>query len=65
MPNQPNFISTILNFAELGLKVIDKRQGRDAHGAIIDTEIAQTDLTMVGTIFRKVPVFVAEFPSTA
>lgn len=60
----PSMLSKALA-AELGLKVIDKRQGRDAHGAIIDTEIAQTELTLAGTTFRKVPVFIAEFPSTA
>lgn len=51
--------------AELGLEAIDKRRGRDSHGAIVDTDIVQSDLTVGGTTFRKVPVFVADFPKTA
>lgn len=51
--------------AELELEAIDKRQGRDSHGAIVDTEIVQSDLTLGGTTFHKVPIFVANFPETA
>lgn len=51
--------------AELELEAIDKRQGRDAHGAIVETNIVQSDLTIGGTTFHKVPVFVADFPKTA
>lgn len=49
----------------LGLEVIDRRQGRDAHGAIVETRVGQSDLVVGGTTFRKVPVFVADFPETA
>jgi hypothetical protein len=51
--------------AELELKVIEKRRGRDSHGAIVETGIVQSDLTLGGTTFRKVPIFVADFPKTA
>jgi len=51
--------------AELDLEVIDKRQGRDSHGAIIETDIVQADFIVRGTTFHKVPVFVADFPKTA
>ncbi len=51
--------------AELELEVIDSRQGRDAHGATVETDIVQSNLTLGGTTFHKVPIFVAEFPKTA
>ena len=51
--------------AELELDVVDKRQGRDAHGAIVETDIVQSDLALGGTTFHKVPIFVADFPKTA
>ncbi len=50
---------------ELKLKVIDKAKGRDSHGAIVETNIVQSDLILGGTSFHKVPIFVAEFPKTA
>lgn len=50
---------------ELGLEVVDKRQGKDSHGAIIETEVVQADLALGGTTIRKVPVFVADFPKPA
>ncbi|WLQ12676.1 aspartyl protease family protein [Hahella aquimaris] len=50
---------------ELGLKAIDKRQGRDSHGAIVESEIVQADLNVGGTVFHKTPLFVADFPKTA
>ena len=50
---------------ELGLQAIDHRQGRDAHGAVIDTAIMQADIGLGDTLFRKVPVFVADFPPSA
>ena len=37
------------------------RSGR-SHGATVETDIVQSDLTLVGTTFRDVPVFVADFP---
>lgn len=48
--------------AELELEAVDRRQSRDSHGAVVETEIMQTDIAIAGTTFRKVPVFVAEFP---
>lgn len=60
----PSMISADLA-AELELEVIDKTQGRDSHGAIVETDIAQSDLTLGGTTFRKVPIFIADFPKTA
>jgi len=48
--------------AELGLAVVDRRQSRDSYGAIVESDIVQADLTLGGTTFRKVPVFVAPFP---
>lgn len=50
---------------ELDLEVIDKRLGRDSHGAMVETDIVQSDMTLGGTTFRKVPIFVADFPHTA
>lgn len=49
--------------AELGLEVVDTRQGQDGQGAVIETEVVQADLTLGGTTLRKVPVFVADFPA--
>ncbi|WP_028671185.1 aspartyl protease family protein [Saccharospirillum impatiens] len=60
----PSMVSADLA-AELGLDIIDTRQGRDAHGAIIETNIAQTDLTLGEVTFHKVPVYIAEFPEAA
>lgn len=51
--------------ADLGLESVDRRQSRDSHGAIVETEIVQANLTVGGTTFYKVPVFVAEFPHVA
>ena len=50
---------------ELGLEAIDRRQGHDAHGAVVDTRIVQADFDVGGVTFRKVPVFVAALPHTA
>ncbi|MEX2498293.1 MAG: aspartyl protease family protein [Wenzhouxiangellaceae bacterium] len=57
----PSMMSAALA-AELKLEVIDRIKGRDSHGAVIDTEIVQSDLTLGGTTFYKVPIFVADFP---
>lgn len=46
----------------LGLEIVDRRQGRDGSGAIIDTAVVQADFTIAGTTFHKVPVFVTDFP---
>jgi len=50
---------------ELGLEVVDRRQSRDAHGSLVDTAIVQGDLKLGDVQFRKVPIYVAEFPRTA
>jgi hypothetical protein len=60
----PSMMSAALA-AELGLEPIDHRQGRDSHGAVIDTAIVQSDLTLGDVTFRKVPIFVATFPEPA
>lgn len=60
----PSMISAELA-AELDLDIIGKTQGTDSHGAIVDTDIAQTDFTFGETTFHKVPIFVADFPKTA
>lgn len=57
----PSMMSARLADA-LDLEVVDTRQGRDSHGAIVETEVVQADLTLGGTTLRQVPVFVAEFP---
>lgn len=51
--------------AQLELKVVDTRQGKDSHGAIVQTSIVQSDFTIGGTTFHKVPIFAADFPRTA
>lgn len=51
--------------AQLALEVVDKRQGRDSHGALVQTDIVQSDLTIGGTTFHKVPIFAADLPHTA
>src|SRR5690606_1999102 len=60
----PSMLSS-LPAEELGMQSIDHRQGRDAHGAVIDTAIMQADIGLGDTLFRKVPVFVADFPPSA
>lgn len=49
----------------LELEVVDRRQGRDSHGAVVDTDVVQADLALGGTVVHKVPFFVAEFPKPA
>lgn len=51
--------------AALDLEVVDRRQGRDSHGAVVDTDVVQADLTLGGTTIHKVPIFVTEFPKPA
>ena len=50
---------------ELELTAIDKRTGRDSHGALVETDVVQSELTLGGVTFHKVPTFVAEFPEVA
>lgn len=59
----PSMISKALA-AELGLDAIDSRQGVDAHGVIIQSDIVQADLTLGGVNFRKVPIFAADFSTS-
>ncbi len=49
---------------ELNLKVVGKSQGRDAHGVKIETSIVQSDLSVGGVSFEKVPLFCADFLGT-
>ena len=50
---------------ELGPEVVGKSQGRDAHGALIESQIVQMDLTLGEVVFRKVPMFAADFSRSA
>ncbi|GAA0347696.1 hypothetical protein GCM10009092_10090 [Bowmanella denitrificans] len=50
---------------QLNLPVVDTRQGKDAHGTVVQTQIMQADLTLADLTFNKVPVYVADFPHTA
>ena len=59
----PSMISQALA-AELGLAAVDRRQGRDSHGTIIESEIVQAELTLGGATFRKVPMFAADFSAS-
>lgn len=49
---------------ELELEIVDRRKSQDGQGAVIDTDIVQADISLGGTTFRKIPVFVADFPET-
>lgn len=49
---------------ELGLEVVDRRKGRDAHGVVVESEIVQADLILGGVRFRKVPLFAADLAGT-
>ena len=60
----PSMMSTRLA-RELELEVIDRRQGRDSHGTIIQTGVVQADLPLGGTTVHEVPIFVTEFPEAA
>jgi len=59
----PSMLSAALA-DELGLKAIDKRKGRDSHGAIIESDIVQIDLTLNGVTLHKVPMFSTDFSSS-
>lgn len=59
----PSMISRELA-AELDLEAVDSRKGRDSHGAIIESDIAQADLKLGAVTFHKVPVFVADFSAS-
>jgi len=60
----PSMISAALA-AELELPVVGKSQGRDAHGAVVASEIVQADLKLGGTVFNKVPLYAADFSQSA
>lgn len=59
----PSIISASLA-ADLGLAVVDKQKGRDAHGAVVESDIVQADLVLGRVTFQKVPMFVADFSSS-
>ena len=59
----PSMINAALA-EELGLAVVDKRKGVDAHGTVVESDIVQADLTLDGTTFHKVPMFAADFSSS-
>ena len=50
--------------AELGLKAVDRRAGKDAHGVVVESDIVQTDMTLGGVTFRKVPMFAADLSAS-
>ncbi len=50
---------------ELGLQVVGTNKGRDAHGAIVETEVVQTDLRIGGMSVERVSMMVADFSSSA
>lgn len=56
----PSMISAALA-KELGLPVVGKSQGRDAHGTVVKSDIVQADITLGGVVFNKVPVYSADF----
>jgi len=56
----PSMIDTAL-VEELGLKVIDKNKGIDAHGAVVETEIVQVNVLIAGIAIQKVPMMTANF----
>lgn len=60
----PSMMSATLADA-LRLEPVARRQSRDAHGAVVDTAIVQADLVLGGVTFRRLPVYVADFPHTA
>tara|TARA_R110001599_G_C12267242_1_gene660985 strand:+ start:5610 stop:6080 length:471 start_codon:yes stop_codon:yes gene_type:complete len=49
---------------ELGLEVVDTREGKNSHGTIIKSDIVQTDIKLGGVVFKKVPMFAANFSAT-
>ena len=56
----PSMIDTrIAN--ELGLEIVGTNRGTDAHGNVIETNIVQTDLSVSGVDFQKVPMMAADF----
>lgn len=60
----PSMISASLA-AELGLQTVGKSQGVDAHGVTIESNIVQAELGLGGIRLRNVPMFVADFSSSA
>ena len=49
---------------ELGLKVVGKNKGMDAHGVVVETDIVQVDMTIGGTEILKVPMMSADFSAS-
>ena len=59
----PSMIDAALAY-ELGLEAVDRREGRDSHGAVIASEIVQADLRLGDVMFRKVPLFATDFSAS-
>ncbi len=59
----PSMINKALADA-LGLETVGQQQGRDAHGAVITSNIVQADLRLDDVLFEKVPLFAADFSSS-
>jgi len=49
---------------ELNLEIVAEARGRDAHGAIVESGIAQVELTVGDATFRKLPIFVTDMSTS-
>lgn len=56
----PSMIDQAL-VTELGLPVVGRSQGTDAHGVVIQSDIVQADLRIGGMTVERVPMFSADF----
>jgi predicted aspartyl protease len=59
----PSMINAALA-EELGLEVVDKQKGTDAHGVVVESNIVQADLVLDGVTLHKVPIFAADFSAS-
>lgn len=59
----PSMIDTAL-VNELGLKVVGTNNGRDAHGAIIKTNIVQTSIRLGNTLIENLSMMSADFSAS-
>ena len=46
---------------KLGLEIVGKNKGTDAHGVVIESDIVQAALTVGGVTIDKIPMFAADF----
>lgn len=60
----PSMISAALA-ESLERPVVDRRRGVDAHGAVIESDIVQVDLSLSGIVFHRVPAFVADLSTSS